>query len=103
MTKTLSENPMSNKKSNISNDGFGVWLKFIWKAHITNPLWHSGLKRRHRREGAYTEMKSKYLEKYIPFIKDLKINTTNHKEDKSSEKVFVMWLQGEDKAPEIVK
>lgn len=100
---TQSKRP--KKKSNILNDGLAGWFRFVWKAHIANPLWRSNEERRLVRERIYSEAKTEYLKKYIPFIKNLKVSLIESKEEKdlSSEKVFSLWLQGEENAPEIVK
>lgn len=84
--------------------GYGPWLKFIWKGHISNWLWRDSLTRRLVRQRYYGEMKNGYFLKYLPFVKNL------HAEDDVSDqwnscedKMFSLWLQGKDNAPDIVK
>lgn len=83
--------------------------KFILMAHVLNPLWDSRIKRR-RRRGKYSYIKVKRtLEKYREFVegisgkgKDDEATFRSH-ERNGEEKIFSIWFQGEDKAPELVK
>ena len=85
--------------------GTGPWLKFLWKGHITNWLWRDKLKRRLIRNNAFGEYKMTYLQKYADFAKSLKPSADASYERSSSddEKIFTLWFQGEDSAPDIVK
>ena len=78
--------------------------KYFLKAHVFNPVWLPRGERRMRRQFAYADMKTSLLEKYIPFIKSL-TPPGNLEADKSEEpeKIFSLWFQGEENAPEIVK
>ena len=87
--------------------GFLPWLKFVWHAHITNWLWRDSLTRRLTRQRRFQELKMGYLARYIPFVKSLKaenlIQTSPDENDKSEEKVFSLWFQGVENAPQVVK
>ncbi|MCH5319561.1 MAG: hypothetical protein J1E38_07650 [Paramuribaculum sp.] len=90
--------------SKISVIGFYPWVKYICKAHIFNPFWVSASERRRLRESARLEYKTHYLEKYLPFIKSLKVsdnipNPYLFNEDK----IFSFWAQGLDGSPHIVR
>lgn len=80
------------------------YIKYFWCGHIVNWPWRSRLKRRNIRNIAFTSMKIDYLKKYIPFIESLKPQSNIPSDlDYKEEKVFTIWLQGMDKAPEVVK
>lgn len=79
-------------------------IKYIWRGHITNWPWRDRLTRRNVRNCARTEMQLDYLSKYIPFIKSMVPERETVESDGiDREKAFTIWLQGIDKAPEIVK
>lgn len=80
------------------------WLKFIWKGHITNWIWRPREDRRFVRLNHYGAMKIKHLEKYVPFVKTLYAEDTISKEyDPEKEKIYMLWFQDVNNAPEIVK
>lgn len=84
--------------------GFKPWVKFIWKGHITNWLWKDKLSRRICRNNAFGEYKMSYLQRYADFAKNLKAEKPEFIETpRSEEKIFTLWFQGEQNAPEIVK
>lgn len=81
-----------------------IRLRFLWKGHIANPLWRNSAKRRKIRKRELETMNRALLRDYIPFARSLKAR----KEDSSApgsenEKVFCLWFQGEDSAPDIVR
>lgn len=85
--------------------GYGPWLKFIWKGHITNWLWRNSLQRRITRNNAFGEYKMHYLKKYAEFASKISTPspTKDYKGNVNDEKIFTLWFQGEENAPEIVK
>lgn len=85
--------------------GTGPWLKFIWKGHIVNWLWRDKLKRRITRNNAYGEFKMSYLKRYADYAKNIKVEHPSEDMpcDKEEEKIYTLWFQGVEKAPEIVK
>lgn len=84
--------------------GYRPWLKFVWKAHITNWLWRDSLTRRLIRQKYYGEMKNGYFLKYLPFVKNLHaVNSTSQDWSPEDEKIYSLWFQGVENAPEIVK
>ena len=85
--------------------GTGPWLKFLWKGHIANWFWRDRLSRRITRNLAQGEFKMTYLRKYADFAKSLRaplINPENQNPE-DNDKIFTLWFQGLDNAPEIVK
>lgn len=72
----------------------------ILRAHILNPFWKSRDARRARRCAVATEAIPRYLKRYVhpDSVADLPAV-----KDDAHEKVFAMWLQGEDRAPDLVK
>lgn len=83
--------------------GFGPWLKFIWKGHISNWIWRDRLRRRLVRNNAFGEYKMSYLKKYIPFVKSLKAPEPEETDGEQAHQAFTLWFQGEENAPQIVK
>lgn len=79
------------------------WLKYIWKAHLANPLWADSLTRRKNRQQAWADYKMAMFRKFIPFIESLQPDTLpldNNPGDNQT--VFTIWMQGEYHAPSIV-
>lgn len=76
---------------------------------MANPFWLGAGERRLRREKAFGEMKISLLQDYVGFVETLvpvsrsedNIDQENHREN--GEKIFTLWLQGEENAPEIVR
>lgn len=81
------------------------WLKFLWKGHITNWLWKDKLSRRVTRNNAFGEYKMSYLNKYAEFARNIKVPPYSSDElhPREDEKIFTLWFQGEENAPDIVK
>ena len=75
--------------------------KIILLAHVLNPLWWSREHRRARRCQILTSVLPNYFKRYLPAVDAVK-ETSVIKDDKN-EKIFTLWLQGEDKAPPLVK
>lgn len=88
--------------------------EIIIKGHIFNPLWKSRMERRWRRGEVTRKAVFRVLEPYIGFIRELSPdgpmpeNDTQNSPDaaqsahKEEERIFSIWLQGEENAPEIV-
>lgn len=77
-------------------------LEIILFGHLLNPIWKSRLERRKIRGEVTRKAILHYLEPYKDFIRNLKPQQTNlGAEDK--ERIFSIWLQGENAAPEAVK
>lgn len=82
---------------------YGSEIKFIFLAHVFNPLWLPRVERR-RRRGKYSFRKvEKYLGKYLPFIKQQKPALLSAEHQDGPGKIFSIWFQGEENAPELVK
>ena len=73
----------------------------VLRGHVFVPFWWSREKRRHRRYNVISSVVPKYLKRYLPAVSMVK-ETKIVKKDKK-EKIFTIWLQGEDKAPALVK
>ena len=80
----------------------GCQIEMIWKAHITNWLWRTREERRNVRNSVTARCIDRYLEAYRPFIRSIHPDETPVKQDEP-EKIWSIWLQGEDAAPAIVK
>lgn len=80
---------------------FATKLSIVLKGHIFNPPWASRLTRRRRRGAAISKAVERYLDKYKPAFADVPEDTDVAPQDK--ERIFSIWFQGEDSAPELVK
>ena len=76
-------------------------LKLVLFCHILNPFWYSREKRRQIRTNYLVRTADKYFQKYLPVLDDVK-ETDVIKDDKN-EKIFSIWLQGEEEAPDLIK
>ena len=77
-------------------------LKFILRAHILNPLWRQRDKRRNVRcYHCYKRVES-LLDKYRDFVKNLNLGEVPS-DNKGDEKIFSIWFQGKENAPQLVK
>lgn len=73
----------------------------VLRAHILNPFWLSRDVRRERRCRVAGDAIPKYLARYLPAPGSVPETTPVH--DDENEKIFTIWLQGEENAPELVK
>ena len=78
-------------------------LKYLLSAHVLNPFWHSKDKRRKIRGIATGNIVSQYLDSYRDFMVSVDVSNENGSLLQSKERIFSIWFQGEDNAPEIVK
>lgn len=76
-------------------------FKLVLFGHVLNPLWYSREKRRKIRTNYILKTVDKYFQKYLLSVKDVK--ETKVVKNNKDEKIFTLWLQGEKKAPDIVK
>lgn len=76
-------------------------LKLVLFCHILNPIWYSREKRRQIRTDYLVKTADRYFQKYLPAVKNVK--ETDAIKDDENEKIFSIWLQGEENAPELVK
>lgn len=73
----------------------------VLRGHILNPFWWSRERRRERRYKVILSVIPRYFKRYLPAaaaIPERKV-VKNDKNDK----IFTLWLQGEDNAPPLVK
>ncbi|MCH5227053.1 MAG: hypothetical protein J1F16_04460 [Muribaculaceae bacterium] len=77
-------------------------LRYMWEAHFSNPLWHPRDARRIRRENARVAHRMRKLKKYIPFVEQLQA-PPQEEISPESEKMFSLWYQGENNAPDLIK
>ena len=87
---------MSTNKSR-----FATKLSMVLKGHILNAPWGSRLERRRRRGEAISRAVERYLDKYVPAFAEVPEDTYLEEQDK--ERIFTIWFQGEDAAPDLVK
>ncbi len=75
--------------------------QIVVQGHILNWFWRDRLHRRKVRSAVIERVIPKYFERYLPAaaaVKERKV-VNNDKNDK----IFTLWLQGEENAPELVK
>ncbi|HJB44905.1 MAG TPA: capsular polysaccharide synthesis protein [Candidatus Coprenecus merdipullorum] len=77
-----------------------VHLHIALYGHILNWLWLPDSERRRRRGDAVRDAVLAYLQQYVPYISDIPEDGPAGKEP---ERMFSIWLQGEENAPPIVK
>lgn len=77
-----------------------VYLHIALYGHILNWLWLPKAERRRRRGEASCNAVLAYLQQYVPYIRDVPEDGFVSEEP---ERIFSIWLQGEDNAPAIVR
>lgn len=75
--------------------------KVVVCGHIFNPFWRGRVARRKQRTDVTARVVSKYFKRYLPAVDAVK-DTSVIKDDKN-DKIFTIWLQGEDNAPDLVR
>ena len=76
-------------------------FKIILFGHILNPFWKTRIERRKRRTDLTAKVVTKYFQRYLKAAENIP-ETVPIKDDKN-DKIWTLWLQGEDKAPALVK
>lgn len=78
--------------------------EILIRGHILNPFWKTRLERRRIRGEVTRDAVCRRLEPYLEFMRGLAPeNAGVSKEAEGGEKIFSIWLQGEENAPEVVK
>lgn len=77
-------------------------LEILLKGHLLNPFWASRQERRRVRGEATVSALGRYLDRYAEFAASLRPFPQTD-EPAAEEKLFSIWLQGEDSAPDVVK
>lgn len=80
---------------------FAVQMGIILKGHILNLPWASRMQRRRHRGLVTQRLVCDYLDRYVPYFREVPEDAAVVSQDK--ERIFSIWLQGEDAAPQIVK
>ncbi len=78
-------------------------LEIILFGHILNPLWKSHAERRRIRGEVTRRAVDRRLDSYLDFIRDLRPESQPKPCVPETERIFSIWFQGEDAAPELVK
>ncbi len=76
-------------------------LDVVINGHILNPFWHSREHRREKRTKVIERVIPNYFKRYLPAVHSVK-ETKTVKND-AGEKIYTIWLQGEENAPALVK
>ncbi len=76
-------------------------LAIILRGHILNYPWRSRMERRRVRGEATAKEVEKYLDRYIGTHENIALGSPSGGKD--SERIFSMWLQGEEQAPPLAR
>ncbi len=80
-------------------------LKFntdiILNGHILNPFWNNHNTRRKKRYAVTSEAAINYLKQYASFV--AKLSPESYPASDEPDRIFTIWYNGEENAPEIVK
>ncbi len=75
--------------------------RILFQSHVFNWPWRSRKHRRDVRARVMSRIAPNYLKRYLSVLSDVK--ETDVVKDDKNEKIFTMWLQGEDNAPPLVQ
>lgn len=75
------------------------WFKIVMMAHVFNWPWRSRAQRRAVRGDVIGRIVTQYLKQYL-FVTE---TVSDESIQNGPDKIFTIWLQGEDSAPELVK
>lgn len=80
---------------------FWVNVGIVLCGHVINAPWASRLERRRHRGLVTQRLVCRYLDRYVPYFEN--VPELPELGSPQEDKIFSIWLQGEDAAPEIVK
>lgn len=80
---------------------FPVLVDIVLRGHILNPFWWERSRRHQRRVDVLVSAITRYFKRYLPKQGD--IPEQNIIKNNKNEKIYSIWLQGEENAPELVK
>ena len=75
--------------------------RVVMLGHVFNPLWRSRAHRRAVRSDVISRIIPDYFKRYLPAAAAIPERAVVH--DDEHEKIFTLWLQGEENAPALVK
>ena len=75
--------------------------RIILFGHILNPFWKTRIERRKTRTDLTAKVVTKYFQRYLKVTENVPEITPIKDDD--NDKIFTIWLQGEDNAPALVK
>ena len=83
--------------------------QYIWKGHVVNWFWRDSTRRRIVRESVHMQVLTRNLtKKWVPYIQRMSVPVAKDQLAEgrgleTEEKIFVLWFQGEENAPKVVK
>jgi hypothetical protein len=80
---------------------FFALSEVVLRGHIFNPLWWPREKRREKRYKVILSVIPRYFKRYLPAA--AAIAERKVVKDDANEKIWTLWLQGEENAPALVK
>ena len=90
------------KKEHQSNSIGRTRFRLLLEGHVFNPLWDGDVKHRKRRCAAFGRILTGFMRNHYLCASDCVPDLPVERQD-SGEKIWTIWLQGEDQAPAIVK
>ena len=89
---------MQQKSSSVGWTRFRLFLR----GHLLNPVWDGEEKHRQRRCATFGRILTDYMRKnWLKAAEDIPLQSAV--QDNQPERIFTLWLQGEEQAPAIVK
>ena len=83
--------------------GILTGMEIFFKGHVFNGFW-KGHDIRSRKRGEVTRKAvDRYLDCYVPYMKAVQPDPPSASDTPQPERIFTIWLQGEENAPAIVK
>ena len=83
--------------------GLMTKIRILVRGHLLNPLVWPHWQRSRTRENVIRNEVDRYLDCCVSDIMSVKPDTAAEEEGRPEERIFSIWLQGEENAPEIVK
>ncbi|MDR2413336.1 MAG: capsular polysaccharide synthesis protein [Rickettsiales bacterium] len=80
---------------------FFATAEVVLSGHVFNWFWRGRLRRRAVRSDVISRVIPKYFKRYLPAVAAVPL--TEPVNDDENEKIYTIWLQGEEKAPPLVK
>ncbi len=80
---------------------FFAMSELVLVGHVLNFHFFNRVARRKVRTNATARIVTKYFKRYLPAVKSVPETDVVH--DDKNDKIWTLWLQGEEKAPALVK
>lgn len=78
-----------------------VSLEIAVRGHLLNPFWKDKSSRWRKKKEVQTQILTRYLKRYLYAAEAVKEKEVVNND--AEDRIFTLWLQGEENAPELVK